>query len=147
MDKKLDNKYGEILEHKASGFNLDDVASELHIQKELIVKAILMEYKDKDPILCIVRSVDKLKTKNIKLLTGFKYSFMKEESLTKLHLSPGAIPPFIGFQLAIKTYIDENLTADYYYGSGGSVFNACKFSINIYGSLGAEMKNLTNEIG
>lgn len=144
MATHFDPKFGEIIDHKASGFHLDDVANELNITLDKIVKAILMEYKDKEPILCIVRSIDRIKTKNIKKLTGYKFSFMKEESLSKLHLSPGAIPPFIGFQLGIKTFVDENLQKDeFYYGSGGSVYNACKFSIKDYVFLGGIIKNLT----
>lgn len=144
MQQNLDQKYGIIINHKASGFNLDDVAKELQVDKKNIIKAILLEYKNQEPILCIIRSIDKLLTKNLKLLTGFKYSFMKEESLNKLNLSPGSIPPFIGFQLGIRIFVDKKLDDDYYYGSGGSVFNACKFLVKNYISLGAMIKNLTD---
>lgn len=145
MGTKINPQFGELIDHKASGFHLDDVANELQITTDKIVKVIIMEFKDKEPILCIIRSVDKLKTKNIKQLTGFKYSFMKEENLTKHNLSAGAVPPFIGFMLNIKTFIDENLKENFYYGSGGSVYSACKFSVENYLALGATIKNLTND--
>lgn len=144
MTSKFDFRYGEIIPHQSSGFNLEDVVKELSINLENIVKAIILEYKNMDPIVCIIRSTDRLQTKNIKILTGKKFSFMKDDNLSKLEVSPGAIPPFIGFQHHFKTFIDEKLSLkDYYYGSGGSVYNACKFSAPNYLSLGAEIKNLT----
>ena len=146
MTYNYDARYGEILNHTTSGFELEKLVQELHITKDQVVKAILMEYKDQQPILCIIRVVDKLGTKNVKNLTGYKYSFMKEETLTNINLAPGAIPPFIGFELKIKTYIDKNLVKNqFYYGSGGSVYNACKFSVKEYENLGAEISNLTGE--
>ena len=146
MEEPVNKRYDEIINHTTSGFELDKLVQELHISKNQVVKAILMEYKDQPPILCIIRVIDKLGTKNVKLLTGYKYSFMKEESLTKLHMAPGAIPPFIGFELKIKTYIDQRLDENqFYYGSGGSVYNACKFSVKEYVNLGAEFNNLTGE--
>lgn len=144
MSFNIEPGYGEIIEHKASGFNLNEVAQELHITLEDIVKAIIMEFSDLKPIICIIRSVDRLKTKNIKQLTGKKFSFMTEEHLNELNLSPGAIPPFIGFQLHYKTYIDNNLQSkSFFYGSGGSVYNACKFNVINYIDLGATFENLT----
>lgn len=144
MSSNFDPKYGEIIEHNASGFNLDDVAKELYINLDDIVKAIIMEFGNLEPIVCIIRSVDRLKTKNIKQLTGKKFSFMIYEHLNKLNLSPGAIPPFIGFQFHFKTYIDNNLQSKrYFYGSGGSVYNACKFNVANYIDLGAKFENLT----
>ena len=145
MVEKFNKNHGEVIEHSSSGFNIEDVAKELEIKEESIVKAILMDYKNEEPVLCIIRVVDKLKTKNIKKITGFKFSFMKEENLEKLNLSAGAIPPFVGFVLNIKTYIDKNLTDEFYYGSGGSIFNACKFRVKNYLELGAKIANLTSE--
>ena len=104
-----------------------------------------MEYKGQNPILSIFRVVDRLLTKNIKSVTGFKYSFMKEDNLTKLNLAPGAIPPFIGFMNHYQTFIDDSLDEKmFYYGSGGSKFNACKFTVGNYLKLGAESTNLTH---
>ena len=144
MTSEFDLRYGEIIQHKVSGFKLEDVANELSIKLENIVKAIILEYSNVNPIVCIIRSVDRLQTKNIKILTGKKFSFMKDDNLSKLGVSPGAIPPFIGFQHHFKTFIDEKLSLDdNYYGSGGSVYNACKFSVPNYIQLGGEIKNLT----
>lgn len=144
MNPRIDNRYGTIIEHQVSGFNLDNVAKELSIQKEFIVKAILLEAKGLDPILCIIRSNDRLNGKIIKKIYAKNYFFMKEEHLSNLNLSPGAIPPFIGFQLKIKTFVDAHLSEeDFYYGSGGSVFNACKFRIQDYIELGAIILKLT----
>ena len=144
MDSKLDKRFGEIIPHKASGFNLDEVAQELSIKNENIVKAILLEAKDVEPILCIIRSTDKLDNKIVKKLYSKNFSFMKEDHLSERNLSTGAIPPFIGFQLNIKTYIDTKLDIDdFYYGSGGSVFNACKFLVSNYLILGAEITKLS----
>ena len=68
MAKKnyFEKDYGIIIEHESSGLNVEEVASELSINIENIVKAILLEYKEKDPVLCIIRSVDKLSSKKIK---------------------------------------------------------------------------------
>ncbi len=144
MDSDLNKYYGEIIPHKSNGFYLDDVAQELSITKDKIVKAILLEAKDLEPILCIIRSVDKLDNKLIKKFYSKNFSFMKEENLSRLGLSPGAIPPFIGFQLKINTFIDHNIQVDdYYYGSGGSVFNACKFLVSEYIKLDAKVLKLT----
>lgn len=144
MNLEIDNRYGTIIEHQASGFNLDDVADELSIEKKFIVKAILLEAKDHEPILCIIRAVDRLNGKIIKKIYTKNYSFMKEENLSKFNLSSGAIPPFIGFQHKIKTYIDTSVSKDeFYYGSGGSVFNACKFKVPDYVALGAIIVKLT----
>ena len=145
MRINFNKKYGETIEHTASGFNLDDVADELKIEKENIVKAIIMEYKDKEPIVCIIRSVDRLITKNIKQITGFKFSFMKEENLSKYNVTAGAIPPFIGFNMNFTTYIDDKLKeTESYFGSGGSNYNACKFKVLDYVKLGALVENLTS---
>jgi prolyl-tRNA editing enzyme YbaK/EbsC (Cys-tRNA(Pro) deacylase) len=141
-----DIKYGEIIQHRSSGFNIDDVAKELSIKKENIVKAILLDYRDEKPVLFIIRVVDKLSSKNMKILFGKKYSFMKNENLERLNLSPGAIPPFIGFIQNFKTFIDRKLLEkEYYYGSGGSLFSACKFLVDDYLKLGAEITILTFE--
>ena len=144
MNPEINNRYGTIIEHQASGFNLDNVANELSILKEFIVKAILLESKDLEPILCIIRAVDRLNGKIIKKIYSKNYSFMKEENLSKFNLSPGAIPPFIGFQLNFTTFIDTKISTDhFYYGSGGSVFNACKFTLSNYSQLGAKLIKLT----
>ena len=146
MNLQFDSRYGKIIQHKASGFNLDDVANELSINKQNIVKAIILESKDLDPIVCVIRAVDRLNNRIIKKEYSKNYSFMSEENLLKINLSPGAIPPFIGFELKFKTYIDTNLSFDEtYYGSGGSVYSACEFRISNYIQLGAKLFKLSKD--
>ena len=145
MNPEFNSKYGTIIQHQGvSGFDLDKVADELYIKKENIVKAIILESKDLKPIVCIIRVVDRLNNKLIKKLYTRNFSFMSEEHLSQIDLTPGSIPPFIGFNLNFKTYIDSNLSLyNDYFGSGGSIYNACKFNISNYIELGAEVKNLT----
>lgn len=121
----------ELFYHEESGKTTEQAEQALGIDKQHIIKCLLLKSKKNEYIGAIVRGSDKVDFKVLESLSGYKGLRMaKPEDIENvLGFAVGGVPAMIFSEKSIRTYVDENvLSLDYVVGSGGTPFHGMKFN-------------------
>lgn len=120
----------EIFYHESSGRTTEDAERATGLDKDHIIKCLLLKSKTDQYIGAIVRGSDRLNFKEIEAVTGYKgLKMAKEEDIREqLGFEIGGVPAVIFREKGIQTFVDQNvLDMDYVVGSGGTSHHGMRF--------------------